>query len=260
MTAISNVCEAGMHLASRRKFAEEAWMKNIGLFLVALLMMVAVSTGPASAALLGPSAYASTADSPFSPFAGFTYFFIENFDDHLLNTPGVSVSPGTVKTSANSGFNGSIIDQVGLAGGCPSGGTTVACDTLFGGGVPGFTFTFDAGVLGALPDAVGVAWTDGAGTITFEAFDQSGISLGSLIGNHADGSFSGTIDDDRFYGATNSGGISKITISNSSGGIEVDDLQYGRRGVVSEVPEPASLLLLGSGLVLLAGVVRRRLG
>jgi hypothetical protein len=234
-------------------------MRKFCLF-VAAVSLVIFSTGPAHAALLGPSAYTSTADSPFSPFAGFTYFFIENFDDHLLNSPGVSVSPSTVKTAANSGFSGSIIDQVGLNGGCPAGGLLVACDTLFGGGVPGFTFTFDAGALGALPDAVGLVWTDGAGTITFEAFDQNGVSLGTVVGNHADGSFFGTIVDDRFYGATNSGGISKITISNSSGGIEVDDLQYGRRGAVSAVPEPASLLLLGSGLLLLAGVALRRLG
>ena len=234
-------------------------MSKFRLF-VAALSLVIFSTGPAYAALLGPSAYTSTADSPFSPFAGFTYFFLENFDDHLLNSPGVSVSPSTVKTAANSGFNGSIIDQVGLEGGCPAGGLAVACDTLFGSGVPGFTFTFDAGVLGALPDAVGLVWTDGAGTITFEAFDQDGVSLGTVIGSHADGSFFGTIVDDRFYGATNSGGISKITISNSSGGIEVDDLQYGRRSPVTAVPEPASLLLLGSGLVLLAGVAWRRLG
>ncbi len=107
---------------------------------------------------------------------------------------------------------------------------------------------------------MGVVWTDGAGTITFEAFDENGVSLGTVIGNHADGSFLGTIADDRFYGATNSGGISRITISNSSGGIEVDDLQYGRRGTISAVPEPASLLLLGSGLVLLAGAALRRRG
>ena len=117
--------------------------------------------------------------------------------------------------------------------------------------------TFSAGALGQLPNAVGLVWTDGAGTISFEAFDENGLSLGILVGNHADGSFLGTIDEDRFYGATNSGGISRIRISNTSGGIEVDHLQYGFRGVVIAVPEPASLLLLALGSCL-AWLARRR--
>ena len=222
-----------------------------------VLAAALVASQPATGALIGPSAYASTADSPFSPFAGFTYFHLENFDDHLLNTPGVTVSPA-VSTAANSSFSGSIIDQVGLAGGCPPGGLAVPCDTLFGGnGAVGFTFTFDAGVLGALPNAVGVVWTDGAGTITFEAFDENGVSLGQLTGSHANTIHNGEIEDDRFYGATNSGGISRIFISNASGGIEVDDLQYGLRGAINGVPEPGGVLLLGAGLALLA-LTRRR--
>jgi uncharacterized repeat protein (TIGR01451 family) len=43
----------------------------------------------------------------------------------------------------------------------------------------------------------------------------------------ADGSNAGTTGEDRFFGVTNVGGISAIKISNSSGGIEVDHLQYG---------------------------------
>jgi hypothetical protein len=233
-------------------------MKRITPVLLALAAALG-APHPVGAALLGPSAYTSTADSPFFPFAGFGYFHLENFDDHALSTPGVTVSPGTAVTAANTGYDGSIIDQVGLAGGCPPGGLAVACDTLFSGdGSGGLTFTFSAVALGGLPDAVGLVWTDGDGTITFEAFDENGISLGQLVGNHADaGSYNGTIVDDRFYGATNSGGISRIVISNSIGGIEVDDLQYGRRDPVAAVPEPGGLLLLGVGLALLA-LIRRR--
>jgi hypothetical protein len=61
-------------------------------------------------------------------------------------------------------------------------------------------------------------------------------------------------DDDpanyRFFGAINAGGISSIFIANDSGGIEVDDLQYGL-SATSSVPEPTTwaMLLVGFGAI-----------
>ena len=131
-------------------------------------------------------------------------------------------------------------------------------DGANGSGQPGLTFTFSKAVLGTLPNAVGIVWTDGAGTITFEAFDENGISLGTRTGTDADGGFNGTIGEDRFFGVTTSGGFSSIHISNTSGGIEVDHLQYGLRGPANPptgVPLPGTLALLGAGL-LATGVAR----
>jgi hypothetical protein len=68
-----------------------------------------------------------------------------------------------------------------------------------------------------------------------------------LTGNHADTTFFGTTDEDRFYGVTTTGGISRIVITNSSGGIEVDHLQYGAFQA-QPVSEPAILWLLGLAL------------
>src|SRR5258705_2313629 len=76
-------------------------------------------------------------------------------------------------------------------------------------------------LLGSLPTQVGIVWTDGVGTTLFEAFGPGGVLLGQ-IGPVAiaDGSFTGTTAEDRFFGVTNPGGISAIRISNTSGGIE----------------------------------------
>lgn len=209
-----------------------------------LVLLATASFTTAHATLIGPSPYLSSADSPFSPFSGFTYFHLENFEDHLLNTPGVTASAGGVASVV---FGPGLHDSVDADDGVIDGSGLNGDDFFYGAGSTGISFTFNSGALGGLPNAVGIVWTDGGGTITFEAFDALNQSLGILTGSHADGSFYGTTAEDRFYGATNTGGISRIHISNTSGGIEVDHLQYGLTGAVS-VPEPASLALLGIGL------------
>lgn len=192
----------------------------------------------------GPSPYLKYEDSPF--FTGtWDYFHLETFEDDLLNVPGVTKDNGNPYGPASNcdsvdGDDG-VIDGLGTAG-----------HSFFNSsGNAGVTFTFNAGVLGMLPTHAGVVWTDGAGTITFEAWDQNNISLGTIIGSHADGSFNGTTGEDRFYGWANAGGISKIKIKNSSGGIELDHLQYGH-GVV---PEPATMTALSLAC---AALLKRR--
>ena len=61
------------------------------------------------------------------------------------------------------------------------------------------------------------------------------------------GNFAGGTGEDRFYGVTHSGGISRIVISDPSG-IEVDHLQYGLRGTSQRCLNATTLALLTLGL------------
>lgn len=201
---------------------------------------------PARAAVIGPTPYLSVADSPFNP-AAFSVFYLEDFEDGLLNTPGLSASSSCVTNTAC--FIGSLVDSVG------NGGNETQGHSLFAGG--SITLIFDAAVLGSLPTAAGLVWTDGANPITFEAFDQNGVSLGIIIDNHADNSIQGTTAEDRFYGATNSGGISRLSISDPAG-IEIDHVQYGLGPLTSAVPEPASWAMMWLGFAAIGWRLRRR--
>ncbi len=206
---------------------------------LALLALCATSSfGMAS--LLGPSSYFSFADSPFFS-ATFDYFFLEDAEDGLANTPGATYNYSSLSSAFGTSYIDSVDEDDGTLDGNGNGG-----EALWGAGF--FEVSFDAGVLGQLPTHAGLVWTDGLDDITFEAFDENGASLGTLVGTHADGDFTGGTAEDRFYGVVYSGGISKLQISNPSG-IEVDHVQYGA------VPEPASMALLGLGL---AAVARRK--
>jgi MYXO-CTERM domain-containing protein len=211
---------------------------------LALLATGAVSV--AQAGLIGPSPYLSTADSPIFSAPGYTYFHLEDFEDHLLNTPGVTASTGS---ATSIGYGPELHDSVDADDGSID-GNGLSGDSFFTVG-QSFTFTFNAGILGGLPSAAGLVWTDGQGTITFEAFDASNHSLGILTGNYADGSFNGGTAEDRFFGIIHAGGISSMRISSSIVGIEIDHLQYGLQSPVSSVPEPATLTLFGLGLLAL---------
>jgi hypothetical protein len=168
----------------------------------------------------GPTPYLSQADSPFT--LGAPNFCLETFESGTLDVPDVTgngsvVPPGGLTDSVD-GDDG-VIDGSGLAG-----------HSYFSpDGAGGITFTFDPTAPLGLPTLAGMVWTDGGAfdSVTFEAFDQNGTSLGTVGPNAiADGSNSGTTAEDRFYGVGWPGGISAIKLSNPSGGIEVDHLQF----------------------------------
>ena len=164
----------------------------------------------ASTTFLGPSAYLSFGDSPFSGVS-FSFFHLEDFEDGALNEPGLSASSGQVL------FPGSFQDSVDGDDGAVDGSGTGGHSWL---GASSITFSFDGGVLGSLPTHAGIVWTDvgfasptdGFDSVTFEAFDGASASLGTIgpvsVG---DGLKTGQTAEDRFFGVAYGGGISSIS-------------------------------------------------
>jgi hypothetical protein len=223
-----------------------------------LLALALAAAGSANGQVIGPvggtglaGEYARASDSPFASVP-FSWFYLENFEDHLFNVPGVTASAGGVTSVV---FGPSIHDSVDTDDGVLDGSGLAGDDYFSPSGSAGIVFTFSAAALGALPTHAGLVWTDGAGDTTFEAFDHTGASMGVVTVHLDNGSFNGETNEDRFFGAIDPLGITAIKISNSSGGIEIDHLQYG---LAAAVPEPETYALMLGGLGLVGWIARRR--
>jgi hypothetical protein len=223
-------------------------------------ILLNVFGSPAYASILGPTPYLSFSDSPFAQ-TDFHYFYLEDFEDGLLNVPGVEASAGTVLTT------GVLRDSVDADDGLIDGSGTSGY-SYYTSGSTTISFTFDANLLGFLPNHVGVVLTDigflldengsqtstiGGGKVVFEAFGPLGESLGS-VGPVVltDSLANGGTEEDRFFGAIYHEGISKISLTVlDSNDWELDHLQYGYAA-----PEQSSLLIWIVGISVVLG--RRR--
>lgn len=145
----------------------------------AAITIVALGLNLRSQTLLGPTPYLSFVDSPFNALqtsGGFTYFYLETFEDGLLNTPGVSANTGSVLGP------GGLTDSVDADDGVIDGSGLTGHTWVFGSSP--VIFTFSAATLGALPTHAGLVWTDGPHP-TYEAFDALGNSLGGRSSERA---------------------------------------------------------------------------
>jgi hypothetical protein len=177
---------------------------------VCVLSVIAAFAPCSMAGLTAPSPYLSFADSPFVG-GTYQYFYLEDFEDGALNTPGVGVNGGFV-LPPDPVYRDSVDGDAGPIDGSGTSGFSYYC-----GGLYSLAFTFNQGVLGSLPTSAGLVWTDvgfsdkglGYDTVTFEAFDAGSTSLGTVTLDVGDGDFKGQTAEDRFFGVTNSTGISR---------------------------------------------------
>jgi hypothetical protein len=218
---------------------------------------------------LGPIPYLSKANSPFPVNGTDPNFYLEDFEDGLLNTPGISFGilgnldpfnrpivfpPGIVTDSVDT--DDGVIDGNGQGGHALASGWTI--DDLVFGYAFYMEFRFNQSELGFLPNAFGFVWTDGPapGSVSMTVTTGSGASYQTPYWRElGDDSREGTTADDVFFGVIADEGIMRVRITGgasydglpSGKYMEIDHLQYGQL-----VPEPAALgqILLCIGIIM----------
>lgn len=155
-------------------------------------------------------------------------------EDRDFDVPGAFTN--AVTTSA---FHPWYVDSVDGDDGAAADGMCrkaggLSCESLFYTyGQTGIRIDFNPQAFrGVYPTHVGIVWTDGDGQVSFEAFGADGGLIG-VVGpvsqpGFPDSNFSGGTTEDRFFGVSDPAGISMVRLSNSTGGIEADHVQFGR--------------------------------
>ena len=175
-------------------------------------------------ALIVNQPYNCDAGGPFDGVVFDSYFYLEDWEDDLLDTPGVSADSSTLSSS----FGPTLIDSVDCDDGIVD-DQCQTCNALWGSG--SVEVSFDAVALGALPTHVGLVWTDGGfgASVTIDAYDDADTIIDTqTVEGIGDGSNMGTTAEDRFFGIVHRAGIKRVHLANTGGGIEIDHLQYGR--------------------------------
>jgi hypothetical protein len=203
------------------------------------IVICATALGVDTALFFGPTPYSGFADSAFTNTNGFAYFYLEDFEDNALNTPGAQAPNGWLVLAP-----GPLTDSVDADDGVIDGSGTAGRSFFSNQTSTNLTITFHADNLsGRLPSHAGIVCTDigsvlsgsfGIGDVTLEARDALGTLLGSIVKtNFGNGSVAGNgrgaIAEDCFFGVVYPAGISSISlIAHNSVDWEVDHLQYGR--------------------------------
>ena len=187
-----------------------------------------------------------------SPFAGFDEFYLEDFEDGLLNTPNVSSPNGFV---VSSGDVRSVDGDDGVIDGISNGFGAFASSAPV---TPFHVFYFTPDEMGRFPTYVGLVVTREPGIdLPFDTYggrtgtdDIAISSRGFNVDNltSVSGDF-GNVEFAHFVGISSTTGISGFGVSRA---LQVDHLQYS----YAAVPEPTVVLI--GGLSALFTYFRRR--
>jgi hypothetical protein len=219
---------------------------------------------------LGPIPYVSAEGSPFDLSGLGETFFLEDFEDGLLNTPGI-YQPLDPATHGNIISTSSVDSDDGIIDGDGTSGNAIAASMIaYTFDDPptiwrNIRFEFDRSELGGLPRQIGFVVTDAAGAgIRVRLLDEEfrELDFHSIGSMPHDSQIPGGTSDDRFFGIVANQGIFHIDIEARYRGTSLDDrrrfaidhLQYGHL-----TPEPrGAVLLLAAGIPILSVAMFRR--
>ncbi|MFO0872462.1 MAG: hypothetical protein U0575_00635 [Phycisphaerales bacterium] len=172
----------------------------------------------------GPTPYRQFSDGLFGCIH-FASFQLEDFEDHLLNTPGISADAGFVTSSQFATARDSVdLDDGDLNESSYNNAGTYLGDSWYT--VVSTSFSFDPVVIGGFPTHAGLVLTDATfAPATVTAYDEMGQPFASIVYDFPDPGDSSCADD-WFYGFFSSTGISRIEVSVGNA-IEIDHIQYG---------------------------------
>lgn len=226
---------------------------------VAIMFACCFTADQSSAGLifLGPTPYLSAADSPFPVDGSNPNFFLDDFEDGELNTPGIyqpfdPVSHGSIIHP--SALTDSVDADDGEIDGNGNNGHSMAANMFITFPLdPPITwsfvrFGFDEEQLGRLPNAFGFTWTDGIAPnkVRIELFGSEWEELGQAeFAGLGDDSLAGETAEDRFIGViTHTTSIAFVQITAIYPGtprtFELDHVQYG----ILIIPEPSGVALI----------------
>lgn len=237
-------------------------MKRISVLVLAVVGCMALMVAPAGAALvnLGPGSFTPAASvitfsepgyplgmqNPTYHLGGNTVRFGTNFSGQTVSGGGVRTLTGAPTGPLTLVYDVDNPTFIANDGANPT-SPTLSGTPLFNGPI---SVMFDTPVA-----AVGLSggYFDAIGATTIEAYGADGGILGSITNSQTGIEFYGLFDN----GGANIAGISFYITGNEPAGFVIDNFTFGNADVIRGVPEPGTLLLLGSGLLGLAGLRRR---
>jgi hypothetical protein len=217
---------------------------------------------------LGPTPYLSKADSPFPVDGSNPNFYLEDFEDGELNTPGILqplnpafgtafwghvMGPSEVTSSVDA--DDGVIDGSGAAGHSFQSGSFIVSPDIPQRNQASIEFNFDSELLGFVPNAFGFVWTDGPPGIAigdglalnFLIYDTTGARSAVQIRPMVPTDRDGQTANDLFLGVIADAGIQSVDIFAVYRGdagtmpyIQIDHVQYG----LLAVPEPFSAAMV----------------